>query len=83
MSLTYIVQSLLDGLLLGGVYSLVAIGLSLIFGVMKVINFAHGTLMMLGMYSTYWAFAHFHPDNNTFVVRSRCVLPEILDQSHH
>jgi branched-chain amino acid transport system permease protein len=62
MNLTYIVQSLLDGLLLGGVYSLVAVGLSLIFGVMKVINFAHGALMMLGMYCTYWAFSLLHID---------------------
>lgn len=40
--------------MIGGVYSLVAIGLTLIFGVMKVINFAHGALMMLGMYASYW-----------------------------
>jgi branched-chain amino acid transport system permease protein len=44
----------LNGLLIGGVYSLVAIGLTVIFGVMKIINFAHGALMMLGMYATYW-----------------------------
>ncbi len=54
MDLTFVVQSLLNGLLIGGVYSLVAIGLTVIFGVMKVINFAHGALMMLGMYATYW-----------------------------
>ena len=54
MDSTFIIQSLLNGLLIGGVYSLVAIGLTVIFGVMKVINFAHGALMMLGMYATYW-----------------------------
>jgi branched-chain amino acid transport system permease protein len=54
MDLTFVVQSLLNGLLIGGVYSLVAIGLTVIFGVMKVINFAHGALMMLGMYASYW-----------------------------
>jgi branched-chain amino acid transport system permease protein len=41
---------------MGGVYSLVAIGLSLIFGVMKIINFAHGSFMMLGMFTTYWLY---------------------------
>ena len=56
MDLNFVIQSLLNGLLIGGVYSLIAIGLTLIFGVMKVINFAHGAVMMLGMYCTYWLF---------------------------
>jgi branched-chain amino acid transport system permease protein len=41
---------LLNGLTLGGIYVLIAIGLSLIFGVMNVVNFAHGSLWMLGAY---------------------------------
>lgn len=49
-------QSVIDGLLMGGIYSLMAIGLTLIFGVMGIINFSQGALMMLGMYVTYWAF---------------------------
>lgn len=57
MSLDLFLQSLIDGLLMGGIYGLVAIGLTLIFGVMKIINFAQGALMMLGMYVTYWLFA--------------------------
>ena len=56
MSVTLLLQSLVDGLLMGGIYGLVAIGLTLIFGVMKIINFAQGALLMLGMYVTYWAF---------------------------
>ncbi len=50
MDLTFVVQGLLNGLLFGGVYSLMAIGLTLIFGVMRVINFAHGDMMIWGMY---------------------------------
>lgn len=46
-------QALLSGLLSGGVYALVAMGLALIFGVLDVINFAHGAMMALAMYSTY------------------------------
>ncbi|NTV32819.1 MAG: branched-chain amino acid ABC transporter permease, partial [Deltaproteobacteria bacterium] len=42
MTLSFVAGSLLNGLLVGGVYSLMAIGLTLIFGVMKVVNFAHG-----------------------------------------
>ena len=51
--MTHLPQYVLDGLLLGGVYALLAAGLSLIFGVMRVINFAQGEFMMLGMYAAY------------------------------
>jgi branched-chain amino acid transport system permease protein len=45
-----VIQGLLSGLLFGGVYSLMAVGLTLIFGVMRVVNFAHGDMMVWGMY---------------------------------
>lgn len=51
-----LLQAVISGLLLGGVYGLVASGLSLIFGVLRIINFAHGALLMLGMYTSYWLF---------------------------
>ena len=50
MDPTLIGQGLLNGLLFGGVYSLMAVGLTLIFGVMRVVNFAHGDMMVWGMY---------------------------------
>ena len=50
MNVTLLAQALVNGLLFGGVYSLMAVGLSLIFGVMRVINFAHGDMMVWGMY---------------------------------
>ena len=50
-------QAVVSGLLLGGVYGLVASGLTLIFGVLRIVNFAHGALMMLAMYTSYWLFA--------------------------
>lgn len=48
------IQALIDGLLLGGVYATVAVGLSLCFGVMRVVNWAHGALLMMAMYLTYY-----------------------------
>jgi branched-chain amino acid transport system permease protein len=45
-------QSLLSGLLTGLIYALVAVGLSLIFGLMDVVNFAHGEFLMTAMYAT-------------------------------
>ena len=49
-----LLQVVVSGLLLGGVYALLAAGLNLIFGVMRVINLAHGELLMLGAYGTFF-----------------------------
>src|SRR6266403_4435373 len=49
-----LIQYVVTGLLVGGVYALMSIGLALIFGVMRVVNFAQGDFMMLGMYLTYF-----------------------------
>ncbi len=49
-----ILQIIVSGLLIGFVYSLIAIGLTLIYGVMDIVNFAHGAFLMLGMFTAYW-----------------------------
>ncbi len=49
-------QSLAAGILVGGIYGLMCVGLAMIFGIMRVINFAQGDFMMLGMYITYFFF---------------------------
>jgi branched-chain amino acid transport system permease protein len=46
-----LLQNLANGLLVGGVYALIGVGLTLVFGVMRTINFAHGDFVVLGMYS--------------------------------
>lgn len=51
-----ILQVIVNGLLLGGIYALVAMGLTLIFGVVRIINFAQGDFLMIGMYASYWLF---------------------------
>src|SRR4051794_19020398 len=55
-------QLVVSTILLGGVYALIAVGLTLIFGVMRVVNFAHGEFLMLGMYAAFWSFTLLHAD---------------------
>lgn len=57
MTRQILLQTLASGVLIGLIYALVAIGLTMIFGVMNIVNFAHGEFMMLGMYSSFWMFS--------------------------
>lgn len=59
---SFIIQVFISGVLMGGIYSFIALGLTLIFGVMKVINFAHGALLMLAMYASFWLLTLFGID---------------------
>src|SRR3954465_2561113 len=52
-------QALAAGLLVGGTYGLMCVGLGIIFGVMRVVNFAHGDFMMLGMYAAFYLVSGF------------------------
>jgi len=52
-----LLQGTIGGLLIGGVYALVALGLNIVFGTMRVVNFAQGTLLMVGMFGVYWLWA--------------------------
>ena len=60
--LTIVAQVFINGLLLGGIYALASIGLTLIFGVVRVINFAQGEYLMLGIYGAFWLFHIFGID---------------------
>lgn len=57
-----ILPAVLNGLTMGAVYALIALGLTLIYGVLHIINFAHGSLLMLGLYAAYFLFTHFGLD---------------------
>lgn len=59
----YILEDAINGILMGSIYGLTALGLTIIFGVLKVINFAHGSLLMVGMYVALWvvSFSGLHP----------------------
>lgn len=55
-------QTISNGLLIGSLYALVGMGMAIIFGTMRIINFAHGEFMMIGMYVTYSICSAFHVD---------------------
>ena len=57
-----ILQLIINGLLLGGMYALISIGLTLIFGVLEIVNFAHGEFLMLAMYASYFLFQFYGID---------------------
>src|SRR5271154_4550805 len=64
-----LLQGALSGFLIGAVYGLIALGLNVIFGTIRVINFAQGSLLMVAMYISYWLWALFgiHPYLSTLV----------------
>lgn len=62
MSLESFAQTLVFGLFVGGIYGIAALGLALVFGVLKMLNIAHGELLMLGGYTSFWAFTTFGMD---------------------
>lgn len=57
MTAHVVLQSLASGLLIGFIYALIAVGVTIIFGLMELVNFAHGEFMMLSMFIAYWMYA--------------------------
>jgi branched-chain amino acid transport system permease protein len=90
-----IAQLIVSTILLGGIYALIAVGLTLIFGVMRVVNFAHGEFLMLAMYAAFWAWALLHFDPYVTLVVSlplffalgwlsyRIVMRPVVQASHN
>ena len=75
MTETLLIQLLISGLGMGFIFVLIAIGLTLIYGVMDVVNFAHGEFLMIAMYATYLAFCFWGVDplvTLPFVARRSC-----------
>jgi branched-chain amino acid transport system permease protein len=56
MSLSYIIESIISGLLLGGIYALLSVGFGLTWGTMKVLNISHAVFAVLGAFIAYWLF---------------------------
>lgn len=60
--MAFVLDAIIAGLLMGLIFSLVALGLTIIFGVMNIVNFAHGEFLMVGMYAAYWCYLLFGLD---------------------
>jgi branched-chain amino acid transport system permease protein len=75
MDAEILLQAMVNGLMVGGVYALIAVGLTLIFGVMNVVNFAHGEFVMLGMVMTYLLHLFFGMDPGVSIL---LVIPVML-----
>ncbi len=56
--MTQLLQNIIDGLGRGSIYALLALGVAVVFGIMHLLNFAHGELITIPGYLTYWAFNH-------------------------
>ena len=67
-------QILIDGILLGGLYACMAIGFSVIWGVMNIINLAHGSMIIMGAYITYWLWREWGIDPFATIPVSAAVL---------
>jgi branched-chain amino acid transport system permease protein len=57
-----LIQSIVNGLLTGSLFAMIAVGLTIVFGVMRIINMAHGEMVMLGMFGAYWSYAKLQLD---------------------
>lgn len=58
MDITIFIQIIVNGILMGALYSLASVGLTMMFGVVKIVNFAHGEFLMIAMYATYVLYAY-------------------------
>jgi branched-chain amino acid transport system permease protein len=74
MLLQSLLQAIIGGLMEGGLYALIGLGLSIIFGVMGIVNLAHGQLMMIASYITYWLFILWGVDPFISIPASMAVL---------
>jgi branched-chain amino acid transport system permease protein len=72
--LEIVAQAVINGLLIGGIYALVSIGVTLIFGVIKIVNFAQGEFVMIGMYISFFLATQFGIDPIVSLIVSMPVL---------
>ena len=60
MNLSLLLSQLFNGLQTGSIYALVALGYSMVYGIILLLNFAHGDIIMVGAYAAFYAMTNFH-----------------------
>ena len=67
MNLSLLLSQLFNGLQTGSIYALVALGYSMVYGIILLLNFAHGDIIMVGAYAAFYAMTnfHLHPDRKS------------------
>src|SRR5215813_5793481 len=68
------VQQLINGLNVGAIYALIALGYTMVYGILRLINFAHGDVYMVGAYAGYYFSAYFRGDEPSFLRASLVML---------
>jgi len=84
MSTQSIIQAIVFGLFVGGIYGIAAMGLAMVFGVLKMLNIAHGELVMIGGYASFWLFQTLGMDpfvSLIIVIPALFIVGLILDRS--
>src|SRR5512136_1358555 len=81
--MTYFLQQLINGLQLGFVYALIALGYTMVYGIVRLINFAHGDVFMIGAYIGFYAIGSFHlpfPLSLAFAMAGCAILGMVIER---
>ena len=62
LEISSLIQAIAEGFLVGGLYAVASVGVNVVWGVMRIVNFAHGAIVILGTFSTYYLFTLFGID---------------------
>ena len=74
----YFIQQLVNGVTLGSIYGLIAIGYTMVYGIIGMINFAHGDIFMIGAFIAIISFLIFGPQHLLWLLFTRCLTQVLI-----